>query len=44
MIFLSNTKRLFASAAAGALVVLLGCAAPPQATNLNEELPFEQER
>ena len=42
MISLSNTTRLLASASAGLLVVLAGCAAPPQATNLNEELPFEQ--
>ncbi|MCE9660082.1 MAG: OmpA family protein [Burkholderiales bacterium] len=42
MISLSNTKRLLASAATGLLAVLVGCAAPPQATNLNEELPFEQ--
>jgi outer membrane protein OmpA-like peptidoglycan-associated protein len=42
MIFLLNTKRLLGSVATGLLAVLLGCAAPPQATNLNEELPFEQ--
>ncbi|MEO5883721.1 MAG: OmpA family protein [Caldimonas sp.] len=42
MISLSNAKRLLASAVAGLLGVLAGCAAPPQATRLSEELPFEQ--
>jgi flagellar motor protein MotB len=38
----SNAKRVFAWAAAGALGALVGCAAPPPATNISEELPFEQ--
>jgi hypothetical protein len=38
----SNAKRVFAWAAAGVLAVLLGCAAPQPATNISEELPFEQ--
>ena len=42
MISLSNAKRVLVSAAAGLLGVLVGCAAPPQATNLSDELPFEQ--
>jgi len=42
MISLSNAKRLLVSAAAGLLGVLVGCAAPPQATNLSDELAFEQ--
>ena len=42
MISLSNAKRLLVSAAAGLLGVLVGCAAPPQATNLSDEQPFEQ--
>ena len=42
MISLSNAKRLLVSAAAGLLGVLVGCAAPPQATNLSDELPFDQ--
>ena len=42
MISLSHAKRVFVSAAAGLLGVLVGCAAPPQATNLSDELPFEQ--
>ena len=39
---LSNAKRVLVSAAAGLLGVLVGCAAPPQATNLSDELPFDQ--
>ena len=39
---LSNAKRVLVSAAVGLLGVLVGCAAPPQATNLNEEMPFDQ--
>ena len=42
MISLSNAKRVLVSAAAGVLGVLVGCAAPPQATSLSDELPFEQ--
>ncbi len=42
MISLSNAKRVLVSAAAGLLGVLVGCAAPPQATNLSDELAFEQ--
>ena len=42
MISLSNAKRVLVSAAAGLLGILVGCAAPPQATNLSDELPFEQ--
>ena len=42
MISLSNAKRLLVSAAAGLLGILVGCAAPPQATNLSDELPFDQ--
>jgi tetratricopeptide (TPR) repeat protein len=39
---LSNPRRLFAWAGAALLAALVGCAAPPQATNLSDELPFEQ--
>ena len=41
---LSNPKRplAWAAAAAGLIAALAGCAAPPQATNLSDELPFEQ--
>jgi tetratricopeptide (TPR) repeat protein len=41
---LSNPKRLlaWAAATAGLIAALAGCAAPPQATNLSDELPFEQ--
>ena len=42
MISLSNAKRVLVSAAAGLLGILVGCAAPPQATNLSDELPFDQ--
>jgi outer membrane protein OmpA-like peptidoglycan-associated protein len=42
MISLSTAKRLLVSAAAGLLGVLVGCAAPPQATSLSDELPFDQ--
>ena len=42
MISLSSAKRLLVSAAAGLLGILVGCAAPPQATNLSDELPFDQ--
>ena len=42
MISLSNAKRLFVAAATGLLGVLVGCAAPPGATNLSEELPFDE--
>lgn len=42
MISMSNTKRALASVVAGLLGALAGCAAPPQATNLSAELPFEQ--
>ena len=42
MISLSNAKRVLVSATAGLLGILVGCAAPPQATNLSDELPFEQ--
>ena len=42
MISLSNAKRVLVSAAAGLLGVLVGCAAPPPATNISEELPFDQ--
>jgi len=38
----SNAKRVFAWTTAGVLAILAGCAAPPKATNVNEELPFEQ--
>jgi outer membrane protein OmpA-like peptidoglycan-associated protein len=41
MISLSNAKRVLVSATAGLLGILVGCAAP-QATNLSDELPFEQ--
>ena len=41
---LSNPKPLlaWAAATAGLIAALAGCAAPPQATNLSDELPFEQ--
>ena len=42
MISLSIAKRVLVSAAAGLLGVLVGCAAPAPATNISEELPFEQ--
>jgi hypothetical protein len=42
MISLSNAKRLLVSAAAGLLGVLVGCAAPAPATNISDELPFDQ--
>ena len=40
----SNLPRLSAwlTAATVLVAVLAGCAAPPQATNLNDELPFEE--
>ena len=43
-ISLSNPMRSAAWIGAGAvlLAALAGCAAPPQATNLSDELPFEQ--
>ena len=42
MTFLSNAKRVLVSATAGLFGVLVGCAAPPQATNLSDEQPFDQ--
>jgi tetratricopeptide (TPR) repeat protein len=42
MIRLSNAQRVLVSAAAGLLGLLAGCAAPPQATQLSDELPFEK--
>jgi len=39
---LSNPQRLLAWAGAALIAALAGCAAPPQATNLSDELPFEQ--
>ena len=41
MISLSNAKRVLVSATACLLGILVGCAAP-QATNVSDELPFEQ--
>jgi len=42
MTFLSNAQRVLVSATAGLLGLLVGCAAPPPATNLSDEQPFEQ--